>query len=73
MQGCFLGRVAIQKRGNVCCSGLETYQLLENRQGMKLTNQFLHPVKWWRYSHEARVLMLGTGDIGLWLQVTLLV
>ena len=29
-----------------------------------------HPVAWWRYSHPARLLLLGTGDIGLWLQVS---
>ena len=27
-------------------------------------------MKWWRYSHDSRLVLLGTGELGLWLQVS---
>ena len=38
-------------------------------QAMHFKSQLQHPVKWWRYSHESRLVLLGTGELGLWLQV----
>eukprot|EP00884_Botryococcus_braunii_P003056 jgi/Botrbrau1/12751/Bobra.67_1s0110.1 len=49
-------------------AGLEMYTLLPTRQGLRLSSRYSHPVKWWRYSHDTRICLLGTGDIGLWLQ-----
>ncbi len=37
---------------------------------MHFRSQLQHPIKWWRYSHESRLVLLGTGELGLWLQVS---
>jgi hypothetical protein len=39
-------------------------------QGLHFRSQLQHPVKWWRYSHDSRLVLLGTGELGLWLQVS---
>lgn len=52
-------------------AGLEIYTLLGTRQGLRHSTRCSHPVKWWMYSHDTRICLLGTGDIGLWLQVPL--
>ena len=39
-------------------------------QALHFTSQLQHPIKWWRYSHESRLVLLGTGELGLWLQVS---
>lgn len=52
------------------CAGWEMYRWDAARQSLRLSAQNGHPVFWWRYSHAARLLLLGTGDIGLWLQVS---
>lgn len=38
-------------------------------QAMHFRSQLQHPIKWWRYSHDSRLALLGTGELGLWLQV----
>ena len=42
-----------------------------DQQGLRLAAKHAHPVAWWTYSHPARMLLLGTGDLGNWLQVCL--
>lgn len=54
---------------DISCAGFELYALGQGRQSLSLTWKHAHPVFWWRYSHAARLLLLGTGDFGLWLQV----
>lgn len=44
--------------------------LLAASQALHFTTQLQHPIKWWRYSHESRLVLLGTGELGLWLQVS---
>lgn len=39
-------------------------------QALHFRSQLQHPVKWWRYSHDSRLVLLGTGELGLWLQVS---
>ena len=39
-------------------------------QALHFTSQLQHPIKWWRYAHESRLVLLGTGELGLWLQVS---
>ena len=50
-------------------TGVELYKVQADKQGLRLAGKHPHPVAWWRYSHPARMLLLGTGDLGLWLQV----
>lgn len=38
-------------------------------QGLRYENKLQHPVRWWRYSHDSRLALQGTGELGLWLQV----
>ena len=45
------------------------YKVQGDQQGLRLVAKHAHPVAWWRYSHPARMLLLGTGDLGSWLQV----
>ena len=45
------------------------YKVQKDEQGLRLVDRHAHPVAWWRYSHPARMLLLGTGDLGIWLQV----
>jgi hypothetical protein len=49
--------------------GLELYSVRGARQGLRFLGRSAHPVRWWRYWHEARIVLLGTGDMGNWLQV----
>ena len=37
-------------------------------QGLRCEARLPHPIRWWRYSAEARLALLGTGELGLWLQ-----
>lgn len=41
----------------------------KQQQKLTLAYQQGHPILWCKYCHSARLLLLGTGDIGLWLQV----
>ena len=45
------------------------YKVQGDQQGLRLVAKHAHPVAWWRYSHPARMLLLGTGGLGSWLQV----
>lgn len=38
-------------------------------QGLRHEGKLQHPIRWWRYSHDSRLALLGTGELGLWLQV----
>jgi hypothetical protein len=38
-------------------------------QGLRYENRLQHPIRWWRYAHDSRLALLGTGELGLWLQV----
>ena len=48
---------------------METYTLQSNKQGLEFKQQFAHAVSWWKYSHSARLLLLGTFDKSTWIQV----
>ncbi|KAK9823149.1 hypothetical protein WJX72_000636 [[Myrmecia] bisecta] len=49
-------------------TGLELFQLAPSGQGLRFLDARRHPIKWHMYSHETRIALLGTGEIGLWLQ-----
>ncbi|KAK9802594.1 hypothetical protein WJX73_009763 [Symbiochloris irregularis] len=66
--GCFWTLSADGDFVMVTRAGWEMYRWDQARQSLRLSAQNGHPVFWWRYSHAARLLLLGTGDIGLWLQ-----
>lgn len=57
--------------GKISSAGVETYKLQNNKQGLARVQQMAYTVTWWKYSHQSRVLLLGTGEAGLWLQVKL--
>lgn len=38
-------------------------------QGLRGGARLPHPIRWWRYCHDSRLALLGTGEQGLWLQV----
>ncbi len=38
-------------------------------QGLRHEGKLQHPIRWWKYSHDSRLALLGTGELGLWLQV----
>ena len=50
-------------------AGMETYTLQSNKQGLEMRQHFSHTVTWWKYSPEARLLLLGTLDKNMWIQV----
>lgn len=50
-------------------SGVELYALQTNKQGLQLHQQFQHIVTWWKFSHHAKLLLLGTLDKNMWVQV----
>ena len=52
-------------------AGMETYSLQSNKQGLEMRQHFSHTVTWWKYSHEAQLLLLGTQDKSMWIQVCL--
>jgi len=52
----------------VTSQGMETYNLQSNKQGLEFKQQYAHSVAWWKYSHSARVLLLGTFDKSTWIQ-----
>lgn len=41
-------------------------------QGLRHEGKLQHPIRWWKYSHDSRLALLGTGELGLWLQVGIL-
>ena len=52
-------------------TGMETYSLQNNKQSLEMRQHFSHTVTWWKYSHEVRLLLLGTLDKSMWIQVSL--
>ena len=50
-------------------SGLELYEVGERATSLRYGGKLSQPVKWWRYAHDTRLVILGTGELGLWLQV----
>eukprot|EP00873_Tetraselmis_striata_P041404 jgi/Tetstr1/461668/TSEL_006768.t1 len=64
-----LGFFWVQTSFASCCmvtpQGLELYLLSSNHTALTYVKTLSHQVRWYQYTHESRMVLLGTGDRGV--------
>lgn len=64
-----LGFFWVKSEKVTCCmvtpKGLELYLLSSNHNALTYVKTLSHQVRWYQYTHESRMVLLGTGDRGV--------